>query len=321
LDLFEDLGDGELVSSEDVGVTVSLDAEEGFAEIGLDESWMKGATLAERIERVYLAVIEEGKIRRARNEALNRFSARHGGMLGGLFEEFTGGGDIDEGKLASDVFDKIISEGRDILHLNTECSMDTYALRQKFLEPVRERHQERTYGMERRRRLADDEHEEKPEKKLEPLRLDVRGLIAELESTYGGDAGRQVEVQQAARTLMEEMNLKRQSFEVRSGKVTVEVRVWSENYSWSKNEYSHTSRDSLAKIGRALLVMLDDSGERVPAMLLSGGRGTGLSVAGPESGTWKLGPDMSIRFFKNVAKFSFSERMAEVLRAFVSEQG
>ena len=320
MDLFDGLEErGVLEDAEDVEVTVGPPRDKGFPELGLSTSSMDGATLGDRVERVYLAILAEGAVRRARNEALKLFSDKHGCLLGGMFEEFTGGGDIDEGKLATEVFDKIISEGRCILGLNEECVMDIYALRERFLEPVRQRHQDRVYGTGRRGRFFRDEEDEKPEVKPEALRLDVKGLIAELESTYGGDAGRRVEIKQAAKALMEELNLKRQSFEVKSGKVTVEVHVWAESYSWSKAEYSHTSRESLGKIGRALVVMLEEAGERVPAMLMGSDRGRGLAAAGPESETWKIGAEMSIRFFKKAAKFSFSERLAEVLRAFVSE--
>ncbi len=264
-------------------------------------------SLAQHLVEAYNEVYAERDRREGRLDAMKTNIAGEIGIGQGMVRAAFGS------EFDCEAMDNVILEdltngrGRVMLGLDLDCEIDTYQLKAKYLAPLEEIRRQRHFGCTTRR------GQQAAPLPAEP-RLDIAGLIRELQALYGGAKGRAMRLSQVASSLFNALSLGGTDFEVVAGKVTLQLNAYAQGY--GDSHYSQSTRETLYRIAVGLEAMFDELDERVPDGLRHF-KMHGISGACPGSKS-DLSSELSLRFFKSHIRVIMTAAFAEKLREFIA---
>ena len=265
-------------------------------------------TLEDDLKRAYEDLFTERDARKARLEQMRRGIEDTAGICDRMADVAFG----DEFALAA--VEKCILEdltdgkGRAYLGLNPDVEINTYELEAKYLRPLEELRRSRPLRTRRQSEADFQAQTAMPEPKL-----DIAGLIAELQAKYGGAPGRAIRLGQVVSSLMTSLSLGGTEFEVVAGKVSLNLHAYGIGHGPG---YSYNTKDTLYRIASGFEAMLEELDEPVSQGLREFKmRGIDGARAGDKQ---DLSADLCFRFFKSHIRLHMSAGFAEKLREFIA---
>jgi len=216
---------------------------------------------------------------------------------------------LNEADMAAAVLRGLLSEsGRKLLGLNSHCQIPYHELHGQFVDPITCDHSSRRY-----RSMTMDEAIAEAERPRP--RLDIAKLVAHLRDTYGGAAGEAFRLSQLAGQVFNDLSLERAQFEVRAGKVELQVHVYGTRS--PGDSYDTSTLSEIMRFAEVVSLLVGEQSPYEAAVLIGNVRaqkdhiGPGMKV--------EVGKEACVKTFKEHYRVVMTQGMAERVRAFIAE--
>lgn len=258
--------------------------------------------IAAELQKLYDGLFEAQKRRIAENQIHDRQFARMSGIGAESVEKFAV--KLDPEDAAKDFLRGLISEkGRALLGLHPSVVISASELHEQVMAPFNEARERRRRHYQRDNEI-DSEGEKRPE-------FNVLKACRWLAENYSGEAGERARYQEVADQLYRSLGLQSKKFELRNGRVEIDIMFRCEGYSAQAPTWETQSR--IAKKALAFAEVYRERGEDPPAA---------LTFFSPrevsKNSTYEWGPHLKLRTHVSTAKVIMTETFANWLREFIA---
>ncbi len=221
---------------------------------------------------------------------------------------------LNEPEMASSILRALLSDaGKRALRLNEHCQIPYRDLHEEFVGPIEEAARGGSW-CSRTRRMSEAELLQYASKNLP--RLDIKGLVGALVSTYGGKAGEAFRLSQLAQKVFDDLSLERARFDIKAGKVELQVQIYGsrepkENYDTGVHE------SEILRFAEIISIIVSQSSKYEGAVLLNdvhayrGHISPGMRIP--------VGKEAYVKTFQSHYRVVMTHAMADHLRAFIAE--